>query len=338
MATRVIPREDLVIESPDVRPKGEKEAVAKVTDYLDELRLEKEEGDVDVHLVQQSRASGTPQNIVSFQIRAGEDLAEVSQQIIDAAIADARDGMASGKVRYAVNASGRRGRKTFTLTFPEIGDDDFGDEVPNERGVLAQTMKDKQELQKLLVELVHDVTRTQKGIIGELGMQLRKHQELAGNNWQAFSDLMSAQHERQLGLIKAERGEKRMDEVAGFLMTAGQIVFNTFLGERVFKNAPTPIEHQTYATMSLFTQEQAAAMAHGQPLQLRTDQALGLMKLFEALDQHYKAQKGPEAPPTQAYAPRPEMVPPALNGHAANGAGNGAAHHPPPAEPASAAT
>jgi hypothetical protein len=343
MATRIIPREDLDrVVDVEVRPKGEKEAVAKVTDFLDELALEKEEGDVEVHLIQQSRASANHQNIVSFQVRAGEDMNEVAVQIVDAAVIDARDAMATGKVRYAINASGRRGRKSFTLIFPDVGDEE-NDELPNERGVLAQAMADKKELQRLLVDLVHDVTRTQKGMIADLVMSNRKHQEIAVQNWQTYGDLMAAQHERQLGLIKAERGEKRMDEVAGFLMTAGQIVFNTFMGKRIFDKAPTPVEHLTYATMSLFTEEQANAMINGAPVQLRTEQALGLMKLFQALDEHYKAQKGAAEPGAKAYAPPAlaESPPPYANGHTngtTNGANGSGQNHPPPADPASAAT
>lgn len=301
MASKIIPREDLErIIDVQTRPKGEKEAVAKVLDFLEELALEKEEGDVQVELLQQSRGSQLGQPLCSLEIRAGEDLQEVATQIVDEAVKDGLEG-ASGKTRYRVVAKGRRGSKTFTLTFPE-SDGDL-DEYPNEKGALAQSMAMNADLHRTVIELVRDTTRTHKAIIGEMGIQLRKHSEVVGHNFQMMQDLTLAIHERQLSLVKAERGERRMDEVAGFLMTAGQLVFNSFLGKRVFQNAPTPIEHMTYATLSTFDQEQAQAMMQGKPFALRQEQALGLFKLFEALDQHYKQQKGPEGAMPQAYVP-----------------------------------
>jgi hypothetical protein len=328
MASQIIPREDLEAIDVEARPKGDTEAVRKVLDFLEKLALDKEEGDVEVDLEQQSRGTGTSQALSTFQIRAGEDLADVAQQIVDAAVLDGRDG-AAGKVRYRVKAKGHRGSTPFTLTYPEC-DGDGLDEVPNERGALAQAMTMNADLHRTMIEMLHDVSRTNKAIIAEQAVQIRKHAEIASQNLQMMGDLYTAHHERQLSLVKAERGEKRMDEVAGFLTTAAQVVFNTFLGKKVFASAPTPIEHLTYATMSLFDKEQAQAMITGQPLQLRQEQALGLYKLFEALDQAYKQQKGEQGPAPQAYAPNtsPEASPTAGTTYA-----NGASTELPPPPP-----
>src|SRR5512135_1175185 len=129
MAHQVIPREDLEAIDVESRPKGDTEAVRKVLDFLEKLALDKEEGDIEIDLEQQSRGTGTGMALSTFQVRAGEDLHEVAQQIVDAAVLDGRDG-ASGKVRYRVKAKGHRGSTPFTLTFPE-GDGDQLDEYPN---------------------------------------------------------------------------------------------------------------------------------------------------------------------------------------------------------------
>ena len=335
MATRVIPRDQLddFTDAGDVKPKGEAAAVKTVFEFLEECQLSEEDGDVTLDLVQQSRGSGVQQPVCSFTVRAGEDLQEFAQQVVDDAIRDAREGGCSGKVRYAVKASGRRGRKTFLLTFPSTGDDDF-DETPNERGALAQTMRQNAELHQIVKDLVNDMNRTQRQIIDGLLRDKQKHEDLSGKNWAIFADLVTAQHERQLSLTKADRGEKRMDEVAGFLMTAGQLVFNSFLGKRVFQNAPTPIEHQTYAFASSIDQEQVLAAANGQPVLFRPDQALSLFQLMRQLDEHYKAQRGGEPAPPNAFdpaqmaaaqSPQPMVTPPpsphangAANGHASS--------------------
>ena len=334
-AVRTIPREQLdeLLDQSDLRPKGEKEAQQKVLEFLEECALEKEDGDVDVHLMQQSRGSGVAQNICSFKVRAGDDLSEVAGQIVDDAIRDARDGACSGKVRYAVNASGRRGRRSFVLTFPSTGDDDF-DETPNERGALAQVMRQNEQILRFAQETFQDVTRQQSRMIEQQAKMLQKHEELAGKNWAIFGDLMTASHERQIALVKADRGERRLDEVAGFLMTAGQVVFNTFLGKRIFAQAPTPIEHQTYAFLSTVSPEQVQGVVREQQLVLRGEQALGFLQLMKTLDEDYRArrQAAGETPPPQAYEP-----PAHANGHA-NGQANGHTHHPPHADPASAAT
>jgi hypothetical protein len=343
MSARVIPHDDLMSNVIDVeaRPKDEAAALKKVLEFLEELALEKEEGDVVVELQQQSRGTMPGQAIQAWEIRAEDDLQETAQQIIDEAVKDGREG-GSGKIRYAIVAKGRRGRRSFVLTFPDLGDEGL-DEYPNEKGALALAMSMLKDMHKTVLDLVHDSTRSHKGIIVEQGMQLRKHIEVATKNFEMMGDLYSAHHERQVSLLKTERGEKRMDEVAGFLMTTGQIVFNTFMGKKVFEKAPTPIEHLTYATMSMFTQEQATAIQTGQPITLRQDQAVGLFKLFEALATHYETQRSDQKQQEQPYHPAsgPLSVganPPAyvtVNGPPPNGAAtdyaNGAAggdHHP----------
>jgi hypothetical protein len=303
MSAKVIPREDLIVDMIDsARPKGESEALKKIIDFLDELALEKEEGDVVVELQQQSRGTLPGQAITAFEIRAGDDISETAQQIIDEAVKDGREG-GSGKIRYCVVAKGRRGRRSFVLTFPDALGDDALDEYPSEKGALALAMSMLKDCHKTILELVNDNSRTAKSIMVEQGMQLRKHIEVSTKNFEMMGDLYTAHHERQVSLLKAERGEKRMDEVAGFLMTAGQTVFNTFLGKKVFEKAPTAIEHLTFATMSLFSPEQANAMMTGQPFTIRTEQALGLFKLFEALHEQHEQRNGPAEPPPAPYHP-----------------------------------
>src|SRR3954466_12742065 len=100
MSARIIPREDLAdVIDVQSRPKGEKEALSKVIDFLDELALEKEEGDVQIELQQQSRGNLPGQVIQAFEVRAGDDLSETAQQILDDAVKDGREG-GSGKIRY----------------------------------------------------------------------------------------------------------------------------------------------------------------------------------------------------------------------------------------------
>jgi hypothetical protein len=168
-------------------------------------------------------------------------------------------------------------------------DDDGIDEAPNEKGISAQQMRHNEKLVNKVVEAVEIVSKHAKETQREQAKRIFDLEKTLMGNWEQFMRLQDVSHERNLEMRKLEKDENRKDEMAGFLMSTGQIMANKLLGAKVFeKQNTTPIEQTLFAFFNTFTPEQVEDILKTNTIQLNMSQRMGFLHMFQTFFEHVK--------------------------------------------------
>jgi hypothetical protein len=308
---------------------GAEEAREKVERFIAEKIVHNQEIEGDVHLSLAQLGAGSSMSIQSWLFCQGDEAGAMAASVVDAAIEDG-GAVGNGKTKYQLTINGHTGRCAFTIEYRPTSEDDL-DEVPNAKGIVAQTLKHNETLHKLVVDMVrttnHDHREQRKDYLDEIknlrGGQIETIQTLAA--------LYDAKHARDVETKKIEKSENRKDEVAGFLMQGIPHIVNKLVGGSaggppVIQPTSTPLEQMLHGLLSTFTQEQLQAMVQTGQIQLRQDQMMGMLGMFQAVQEKAAAQeaarnRSPEAQngtsgPAQPAAPSgpPTVGPPTAGG------------------------
>jgi hypothetical protein len=279
---------------------GSEEAREKIERFVTEKIAENPEIEGDVHISLSQLGAGSTMSIQSWLFSQGDDPSAMAAGIVDVAMEDG-GAVGNGKTKYQVTIKGHTGRCAFTLEYRPTGEDDL-DEVPNAQGIVAQTLKHNEALHKQMMQMVRlstqDHREQRKDYLDEIknlrGGQIETIQTLAS--------LYDAKHAQAIETKKIEKAEARKDEVAGFLMQGIPHIVNKLVGggREVIAPITTPLEQMLHGWLSTFTQEQLQNTVQTGQIQLRQEQMMGMLGIFQAVQEkaaavEAAANRGPEA-------------------------------------------
>lgn len=295
---------------------GVDEAKDKLLDFIEAVNVKAEDGDVVFQLSQLGMGTSSPIAVWTFSI--GGDVQEMADLIVDRAVEDG-SAVGRGTCKYCVTIEGKKGRKSFSLRFPDRDDDDI-DEPPNERGAFAQLMRQNEQLHRSILGVVQQMVMGNKDTIKEMREDLKSARATQIEGVKVLGELYQAQHERQLEVKRLEKAETRKDELLDQAMTLAQVVANKFMGPEVFKGKDgqrTPIEQLGYRLLSSFTPAQWSDVQKGviKPSPTQTIALLELASALQEQDQAFEAaQGGQQQQQTQPTPPTPTNGAPSKGG------------------------
>lgn len=280
---------------------GDPEARERVEKFVAEKIVENSEIEGDVYLELAQLGGGSTSVIESWLFSQGDDPNVVADAIVDRAMEDG-GATARGKTGYQVTIKGHRGRCAFSLEYTPRDDDD-PNEAPNEKGLVAQAMRHMEKLMSSSFNMIEKSQRRQDEQAKEILAENRSLRGQQIETIQTLASLYDAKHVREIEAKKMDKAEARKDEVAGFLMQGVPHIINKLAGKAVVQAESTPLEQMLHGLLSTFTQEQLMKMTTTGTLELRQDQRMGVLGLFQALQDRLDAKNQAQAAHTNGVTP-----------------------------------
>lgn len=170
---------------------------------------------------------------------------DVAQILYDAAEKDASTRPNSGNPeRYIITANveiddsmQEVGQTSFVLTRRGIQLSDTGHLPANEKGVIAQQLRQTSELHRMLIETHHAGSQRLVEENRRLASQVSASQDREIRVIQLAQDLMDKKEERDLRRAESERAAQRSEQMFQLLMTMVPILLAKFVGTGVGKLA-----------------------------------------------------------------------------------------------------
>lgn len=215
---------------------GGEQAFVAVQKFLNQVRRSSEnEGSVDVTLSQTTSRKGHTRaendSVGDFAFDMQTDVDELANEIVDAAVEDC-EGLRARVMKYHVKVAGMSPRAVFTLKGDDGTEQEMDDveDLPNRKGLLGLFMRHNEGQHKLSIG-------TSRHLIDSLMAQLDKKEETilklqanAMENIKAFEELVSGRHMRDMEMRKVENKDRRMDQLAGTVLTGFPLLVSKFLG------------------------------------------------------------------------------------------------------------
>jgi len=227
---------------------GLEEAKEKVARWLEKLLESSEvEGGIDVAVFQLGAGMGASP-IERMRISQADDVGDMSDRLVDAAYADGNE-IGHGTVKYQVEAKDLGKRVTFVLEYAEMDVEDNVDELPNERGMVAQHMRHVERFTRLAGQMIE---RTEKRNERMMSLQEQRIHMLESERTQQFKlweATMNAKQLRDLELAKVIKAEERKDKAIGFLGPMIPRIVNGVVGKRLLAERATPLEQMIEGLM-----------------------------------------------------------------------------------------
>jgi len=307
---------------------GIQEAYHKVEVFLKKVKKSPEnEGQMDITLAQTTgRKDQEDDAVETFELDMQTDIDALASEIVDCAVEDI-EGIKTKSMKYSLKANGLQLRAVFTLKFDEGEEEDMDDvdDLPNRKGLLALLMRHTQGQHKLSIG-------TSKHMIDQLMDENKRKDETiltlqkqAMENIKAYEELVSGRHMRDMEMRKMENKDRRMDQLAGTVLTGFPLIVSKFLGNgagaaamQAVPGARTPMEAMLEGFIKTLDKEQfTALMGSGV---LRPDQIAGLVEIVKFVMEREEAEEkahasgtngkpAPQAAPAQAASP-PETAQP----------------------------
>lgn len=307
---------------------GIQEAFGKISSFLKKVQKSPEnEGSMDIILSQTTSKKNKDQDddsVGTFVCELQTDVDTLASEILDAAIEDI-EGLRAKNMKYNVRAEGLSLRCTFTLKCDDGEEEDMDDveDLPNRKGLLALLMRHTQGQHKLSIG-------TSKHMIDHLmDENKRKDETIAAlqrqaiENIKAYEELISGKHMRDMELKRQENKDRRMDQLAGTVLTGFPLLVGKFLGNgagaaamQTVPGARTPIEAMLEGFIKTLDGEQFnALLASGV---LRPEQVAGLVEMVKFIMEREEAEKAAAAnggkPPQEKQEQVQVQVQPPANG------------------------
>jgi hypothetical protein len=280
---------------------GIEEAYSKIEIFLRKVKKSPEnEGQMDVVLSQTSSRKNKDQEddpVETFELDMQTDIDALASEIVDCAVEDI-EGLRAKNMKYNVKAAGLQLRCTFTLKCDDGEEEDMDDvdDMPNRKGLLALLMRHTQGQHKLSIG-------TSKHMIDQLMEENKRKDETiltlqrqAMENIKAYEELVSGRHVRDMEMKKMENKDRRMDQLAGTVLTGFPLIVSKFLGGgagagamQAVPGARTPMEAMLEGFIKTLDKEQfTALMSTGV---LRPDQIAGLVEIVKFVMEREEAEE-----------------------------------------------
>ncbi len=287
---------------------GVPEAMEKVECFVQEKIVDNAEIEGDVTLELCQIGAGSSMVLQSWLFSQGDEPSTVAATILDSA-QEHGNKVASGKTKFKLSIRGFRGQCSFVLEYGTNGEDDE-DEVPNGMGLVAQALKHSREAWTMARQVMQqsfvdnrEQRKTDQARIRDLeGGQIETVQTLAA--------LYDAKHARDLETKKIEKSESRKDEVAGFLMQGIPAIINKVVGSKAVTETSTPLEQMLHGLLSTFRNEQLQEMTTTGVLRLEQAQVMGILGMFQSLQDRHDAREAAAGRGPQASVPEPVVTSP----------------------------
>ena len=280
---------------------GVEEAYAKIEVFLKKVKKSPEnEGQMDIVLSQTSARKEKDQDddaVETFELDMQTDIDALASEITDRAIEDI-EGLGAKNMKYNVKAGGLQLRCTFTLKCDDGEEEDMDDidDMPNRKGLLALLMRHTQGQHKLSIG-------TSKHMIDQLMDENRRKDETilllqkqAMENIKAYEELVSGRHMRDLEMKKMENKDRRMDQLAGTVLTGFPLLVSKFMGGGAgaaamqgVPGARTPMEALLEGFIKTLDKEQFTALVSSGVL--RPDQIAGLVEIVKYVMEREEAEE-----------------------------------------------
>jgi hypothetical protein len=303
---------------------GIQEAYSKIEIFLKKVKKSPEnEGQMDIVLAQTTgRKDQEDDAVETFQLDMQTDIDALASEIVDCAVEDI-EGIRTKSMKYSLKADGLQLRAVFTLKYDEGEEEDMDDvdDLPNRKGLLALLMRHTQGQHKLSIG-------TSKHMIDQLMDENKRKDETiltlqkqAMENIKAYEELVSGRHMRDMEMKKMENKDRRMDQLAGTVLTGFPLIVSKFLGNgagaaamQAVPGSRTPMEAMLEGFIKTLDKEQfTQLMSTGV---LRPDQIAGLVEIVKFVMEREEAEEKAHAtgangspkgsPPPQAAPPPPE--------------------------------
>ena len=233
---------------------GDDDAHDRVLEWLTSIVTGHEkEDELKVELIQKSKT--TPLAIKGWEFGLDEEVEDLVEEIIDAAVKDAMSPGYSGRVRYAVTVKGVAKHQAFTLFVPKIDEDEeldeedlaSFDETPSRKGLIHQQMRHTEAIMRLALSQSRqgreDLIQENRELRATNQALLKERFDLIGK----VEEINSMEFMRERELRKLEKAEQRADQVVGVLTRAVPMIASKYLGPanaEVLMAAPaSPIEN-----------------------------------------------------------------------------------------------
>lgn len=200
--------------------------------------------------------------LFSEEIGSGADSQDLASRIMQEAENDA-EGL-GGVQRYDVQgffekAKTAKAHHRFRLHVADeyqSDSDGYGSEPANAKGHLSQLMRHNEAMFRQTTAYSFDMMRT----LAKENEHLRKRCETLEGKFheqaEAYEELISLQHERELETYKAQRKEERMDEALSTLKMIGPTLVNRLTGKKILPENASPEAAAIDEFMETLDQEQ----------------------------------------------------------------------------------
>jgi len=301
---------------------GIQDAFHKIEVFLRKVKKSPEnEGQMDIVLAQTTgRKNQADAAVETFELDMQTDIDALASEIVDMAVEDI-EGHRIKSMKYSLKADGLQLRCVFTLKYDEGDkeDEEDIDDLPNAVGVVSLLMRHTHGAHKLSIG-------TSKHMIDQLMEENKRKDETiltlqkqAMENIKAYEELVSGRHMRDMELKKMENKDRRMDQLAGTVLTGFPLIVSKFLGNgagaaamQAVPGARTPMEAMLEGFIKTLDKEQfTALMGSGV---LRPDQIAGLVEIVKFVMEREEAEEkahasGANGKPAPQAAPQPGPPP-----------------------------
>lgn len=283
--------------------------------------------------------------LADFQFELGDDVAELVDEIVDAADTEAKDMRFRGTIRLSarITGIGKLARCTFSLKghVPRMTDseleekdiEEYDEEMPNARGLVAQTQKHLEAMTKLTLGTVERGQSRLERENDKLRSELAAERKRTAENMRLYEELQQMQFARGLEIKKFEAEEERNDKMMEMGAAMIPPLLNRFMGggaaaAQASEGVRQPIEQMLDGFLSSLEENQLQAIGSV----LKPDQMLIVYEMKNYVDQRRQAEEAMRAQQAAQQGQQPSSPhpppPPASPNPAANGSYHPFANHP----------
>lgn len=250
---------------------NELEAQEKVRKWMEKIQNSAEDdGGLEIELYHHMPGEEEPSPIDVLDVDSSLAPDQIAKRVV-AAATEYCEGMDASKIRFLARIDGVRKTCAFAIKIENRGTSAGGeiDEAPNMVGLIMQKMRHQEVLVDANANMVAK-TSAMVERVGEMYQAICESQQKEIQNYRqmhietikAYEDINSMRHVRDLDMRKLMMSEKRMDQVAGLLMTGAPHLLNKFLGGGAGDGRPkmvaedwSPLEQMLLGLIGTFDKE-----------------------------------------------------------------------------------
>lgn len=170
-----------------------------------------------------------------------------------------------GAQTYAVHSfHGKNRKKTSIFRFRILAENPFGmaedHSMPIEKQLVRSSQNHTEKMAGLLIKSQEDIQTHYRSIIRQQQERIEFLEKKDMETREAYEQLISLQHERDMERAKVIASEERKDEMVKMARELGPIAVNRLAGKKVF-DAPDPLTKILSDFVSGISMEQLMAMA-----------------------------------------------------------------------------
>jgi chromatin segregation and condensation protein Rec8/ScpA/Scc1 (kleisin family) len=267
----------------------------KITKYIRKVQEEaSDKEELSVELWQ----AGQDAPVQGWTFEVDDDVEAIVDSILEEAEAHTRHGR-SKRVNFEVRKpGGKKERGVFFVVslYHQGGEYDEIPEDPSDAGIKSQQMRHNEMLVQTLVNTFKTSSELFQSQFKQLGKlveakeaRIQQLEKERIKNIETFEALLQMQHERELSAKQIENSEKRKEQVASMITQLIPAIVNR-LGGQKFMAEQSSYEAMIEAFLATFTPDQLQGAMNG-TLQLRADQKMGLLEIFQATQAREEARK-----------------------------------------------